>query len=72
MRQDIELLKNILISIEELQQNIEPLNGSSVYDDMSSKGQIHQEEYEKFIYHIRILTQYNIIEANTSNSKFEI
>lgn len=67
MRQDIELLKNILISIEELQQNIEPLNGSSVYDDMSSKGQIHQEEYEKFIYHIRILAQDNIIEANTEH-----
>lgn len=67
MKQDIELLKNILISIEELQQGIEPLDGSSIYYDMLSKEQIHQEDYEKFAYHVRILAQDNIIEANTEN-----
>jgi len=67
MKQDIELLKNILISIEELQQDIEPLNGSTIYDELLSKGQIHQEEYGKFAYHVRILAQDNIIEANIEN-----
>ena len=69
MRQDIDLIRNIMVAVEALQNTIEPLNGKDIYENLLNNGQItsSDDDFHKFLYHVKLLDQDCLIEGSTDN-----
>lgn len=69
MRQDINLIRNIMVSIEYLQNTIEPLNGKDIYENLLNEEQItaSDDDSHKFLYHVKLLEKDCLIEGSTDN-----
>lgn len=69
MRQDIDLIRNIMVTIEHLQNTIEPLNGKDIYENLLNNGQVaaSDDDFHKLLYHVKLLEQDYLIEGNTDH-----
>ncbi|WP_163098034.1 DUF2513 domain-containing protein [Acidithiobacillus ferrianus] len=68
MKQDIDLLKHILVYVEENQMLNEPVQGKCIFDALIAESLLTDttEDYIKLANHIELLVDDNLIKANTN------